>query len=170
MQKYEINNISEEYFGQNGEPPHIELLLRMGESVGLSREKVVKSIPLPKTADAINFWERIARDGHWLDAMASLHSLELIADRNIKDYGAKYSYFDPSILISGVTSETASFLKAGFDADYYHSSQALNLVEKYAVSLGRAREVQSYFLISSWKFYNYLDARLERGKMYEKEL
>lgn len=170
IQKYEVDNITEEYFGIDSRQSHVELLLKMGESVGLPRDKVTSSKPLPKTEAALNFWEHTARDGHWLNAMASMHSLELIADKNVKDYGAKYTYFNPKVLDDGLTEEVRQFLRAGYDADQYHSSNALRLIEKYAKELGMVRDVQSYFLMSSDYFYKYLEARVERGRMYEKEL
>jgi pyrroloquinoline-quinone synthase len=170
VQKYEFDNISEEYFGVGNQTPHIELLMQMGESVGLKREIVVNSKPLKKTENALKYWEHVSSSEHWLDAMVSMHSLELIADRNVKEYGAKYSYFKPEILNEGVTKETAHFLKAGYEADQYHSGEALKLVEKYARTLDMEREVQSYFLRSADFFYSYLEGRYERGKMYEKEL
>jgi pyrroloquinoline-quinone synthase len=170
VQKYELDNIKEEYFGEGGTPPHVELLLRMGESLGLPRKKVLESEPLRKTKEAIEFWDNLSRNGHWLDAMASMHSLELIADRNVKNYGAVYSYFNPSVFDSNLPEDVKQFLRAGYDADQYHSSDALNLVEKYARIYNMEREVQSYFLKSSEQFYRYLESRSERGKMYEKEL
>lgn len=170
VQKYELDNISEEYFGQDEKPAHAELMLKMGESVGLSRERVVSSEPLPKTKRGLNYWERVSSGGHWLDAMVSMHALELIADRNVKQYGAKYAYFKPEILDSDLPSEVKEFLRAGYEADQYHSGEALKLVENYARQLRMEREVQSHFLRSSDFFYGYLEARSERGKMYEKEL
>ncbi len=170
IQKYEVENISEEYFGKDGMIPHAELLLRMGESVGLSRDSVIHSVPLPKTERALRYWDHVCSSEHWLDAMVSMHSLELIADKNVKEYGAKYTYFKPEILEGGISKEASQFLKAGYDADQYHSRDALNLVEKYASEFKMDREVQSYFLRSADYFYSYLEARHERGKMYEEEL
>ena len=170
VQIYEMRNISEEYFGEGKERPHIDLLLRMGESLGLPRDRVLTSSPLPATRSGINFWNRVCRDRHWLLGMVSMHSLELIADRNVKKYGASFSYFDPKILDGDATPETKDFLRAGYEADVYHSSDALNLVEKYAEELKMERDVQSYFLLSEDKFSDYLNARLERGRLYEKEL
>ncbi len=170
VQKYEMDNISEEYFGYDGEPAHIDLLLKMGESVGLTRGRVMGSEPLTKTENALKYWERVCSSEHWLDGMVSMHSLELIADRNVKEYGARYSYFRPEILNGGITAETAQFLRAGYEADQYHSGDALALVEKYARQLDMETEVQSYFLRSADYFYRYLEARYERGRMYEKEL
>ena len=170
VQKYEVDNISEEYFGKDGNPAHVDLLLQMGESVGLKRETVVNTRPLKKTENALKYWERVCSSEHWLDAMVSMHSLELIADRNVKQYGAKYSYFRPEILEGGITRESSQFLKAGYEADQYHAGEALNLVEFYAKKLKMEREVQSYFLRSEDYFFSYLEARHERGKMYEEEL
>lgn len=170
IQKYELDNISEEYFGDGSRPPHIELLLQMGESVGLNRETVMDSKPLKKTENALKYWDHVSSSEHWLDAMVSMHSLELIADKNVKMYGANYSYFNPKILNGGITKETTQFLKAGYEADQYHSGDALRLVESYAKQLDMEREVQSYFLRSADYFYSYLEGRSERGKMYEKEL
>ncbi|MGC8617123.1 MAG: C2H2 type zinc finger domain-containing protein [Thermoplasmata archaeon] len=170
VQKYEVDNINDEYFGKDGNPAHIDLLLQMGESVGLKKDKVVNSKPLKKTENALNYWENVCSSEHWLDAMVSMHSLELIADRNVKQYGAKYSYFRPEILDGEITRESSQFLRAGYDADQYHAGEALKLVEFYAKELKMEREVQSYFLRSGDYFYSYLEARHERGKMYEEEL
>lgn len=170
VQKYEVDNISEEYFGKEGNPAHVDLLLQMGESVGLKREEVVNTRPLKKTENALSYWERVCSSEHWLDAMVSMHSLELIADRNVKQYGAKYSYFRPEMLDGGITRESSQFLRAGYDADQYHAGEALKLVEFHAKELKMEREVQSYFLRSADYFFGYLEARHERGKMYETEL
>ncbi len=170
VQKFEFDNISEEYFGLNGQPPHFELLLRMGESVGLKRDRVISSHPLPATVKELNFLNKVSSSAHWLDAMVSMHSLELIADRNVKQYGAKYAYFRHEILEGEVSKETARFLMAGYYADQYHSGDALRLIDKYATEYEMGTEVQSYFLRSADYFYDYLNARYERGRMYEKEL
>ena len=170
IQKYEFDNISEEYFGKDGQPAHVDLLLQMGESVGLKKVEVISSVPLEKTVRALRYWDHVCSSEHWLDAMVSIHSLELIADKNVKDYGAKYAYFKPEILNDGITKEAVQFLKAGYEADQYHSGDALKLIEKYARLLKMEREVQSYFLRSMDFFYGYLEARHERGKMYEEKL
>ena len=53
IQKYEFDNISEEYFGKDGQPAHVDLLLQMGESVGLKKVEVISSVPLEKTVRAL---------------------------------------------------------------------------------------------------------------------
>jgi hypothetical protein len=43
-----------------------------------------------------------------------MHSLELIANRNLKDYGAHIGYFDPKISKDGtISEEPVAFLREG---------------------------------------------------------
>jgi pyrroloquinoline-quinone synthase len=166
---YELDNINTEFSGSGPDrPSHYELLLRMGESLGLPREKVLGSPPLPDTARAIKLWNEIAERDHWLETMAAMHPLELIANRNLKRDGASVSYFDPSILSGNeVTEETKNFLREGYEADVEHSEEAMDLIEKYAPVLGVAENIQATFMKSIDAFDRYLMARLERGKQFE---
>jgi len=166
---YELDNINTEFGGYGSEKPsHYELLLRMGESLGVSREKILAAQSLPDTALAIKSWNEIAQNEHWLETMAAMHSLELIADRNLKNEGAAMSYFDPAILSSDELTEAAkNFLREGYKADVQHSEEALDLVAKYSSQVGMTENIQATFLKSINAFDNYLMARLERAKQYE---
>ena len=166
---YELDNINTEFGGFGAErPSHYELLLRMGESLGLPREKALATPPLPDTAWAIGVWSEIAEKDHWLEIMAAMHPLELIANRNLKQDGATIGYFDPAILRGKeVTDATKSFLREGYEADVEHSEEAMALIEKYATEQGIAEGVQATFMRSIDAFDTYLLARLERGKQFE---
>ena len=166
---YELDNINTEFGGYGSErPSHYELLLRMGESLGVSREKILAAQPLPDTALAIKTWNEIAQNEHWLETMTAMHSLELIADRNLKNEGAAMNYFDPSILLGNeVTEATKNFLREGYEADVEHSEEALDLIAKYSSQLEMTENIQATFLKSINAFDNYLMARLERAKQYE---
>lgn len=166
---YELDNISTEFGGYGREKPsHYELLLRMGESLDLPREGILATPPLPDTAKSIKVWSEIAEKDPWVETMAAMHGLELIADRNLKNEGASTGYFDPSILNSHeVTEATKNFLREGYEADVEHSEEALDLVAKYATEPGVVENVQATFLRSIRAFDNYLMARLERSKQYE---
>jgi pyrroloquinoline-quinone synthase len=166
---YELDNINTEFGGFGGNPSHYELLLRMGESLGLERNKILETSPLPDTALAIKSWDQIARESHWVETMAAMHSLELIADRTLVQDGAKMTYFDPAILkttTEEVTVGTKNFLREGYEADAVHSKEALDLVEKYSKDLGLIEDVQAVFLKSMDLFHMYLMARLERGEQF----
>src|SRR5712692_4884351 len=97
--KEELDNITTEFYGfGDDKPSHYELLIRMGESQGMKREDILATPPLPATASAIATWQEIGQERHWVETMAAMHSLELIANRKVKEDGAKLTYFDPSIL------------------------------------------------------------------------
>ena len=102
------------------------------------------------------------------EGMASMHSLELIASRKIREYGASMGYFDPAILKDGsITEEAANFLSEGYNADVSHSETALDLIEKYSTEMRNIQDCQAVFLKSIEVFDDYLNARLERGMMLE---
>lgn len=168
---YEIDNIISEWHGLEGKfPSHHELLLRMGESYGASRKDIYGTVPLGATRDAVKLWDDVCRNMSFVEGMAAMHSLELIANRKIKDYGASMGYFDPAILRDGsVTAETVDFLREGYEADVSHSEVALGLIERFAGKLGMVQPVQAVFLRSIEEFDNYLNARIERGVLLENE-
>ena len=165
---YELDNIRTEYAGGGADAPsHYELLLRMGESYGLDRPTILATGPLPTTARTIAEWHDICEKEHWVEAMAAMHSLELIAHRDLLPYGATVHYFDPEILEGdAITDPAKAFLREGYEADLGHADEALALVERYARELGRVEEVQGTFLRSLDLFDDYLGARLQRGDEY----
>jgi len=168
---YELDNINTEFGGMGTErPAHYELLLKMGESLGIARQKILSTPPLPDTASSIRAWDDMARTEHWVETMAAMHGLELIADRTLRQDGATMSYFDPAILAPAnrdVTEATKNFLREGYEADVGHSKEALELVEKYARELTLTENVQATFLKSIDVFHRYLMARLVRSEEFE---
>lgn len=166
--RYEIENINVEFYGYNGRPAHYELLIRMGESLGLARDKIFSYPPLPATLSAIKTWRKIAEERSWVETMASMHSLELVADRTLRKYGARMHYFNESILTSNEFPQAVKdFLREGYEADVGHAGEALELVEKYAED---PEAVQVTVLRSFDAFAKYLTARLERGMEFDKNL
>jgi len=165
---YEQDNIRTEFVGEDSKPSHYELLLRMGESLGLARKKVLRTKPLPDTQEAIRVWDGICQDDQWTEAMAAMHGLELIANRKLKGEGASIGYFDPVILKNKeISKEAKAFLREGYEADVGHSEEALGLVQKYSRRLGNVDDVQATFLRSIDHFDRYLMARLERSRQFE---
>jgi pyrroloquinoline-quinone synthase len=166
---YELDNINTEFGGYGPDrPSHYELLIRMGESLGFTRNKILETPPLPDTATCISTWNNIAEKESWLETMAAMHPLELIANRNLKADGAKMSYFDPSILGGNeVTDATKQFLREGYEADVEHSEEAMDLITKYSTDMNTVENVQATFLRSIDTFDSYLMARLERAKRIE---
>ncbi len=168
----ELSNVMTEFYGYGKVmPSHYELLIRMGESLGLKRADILATPPLPATAQAIQTWQDIGSNRHWIETMAAMHSLELIANRDVKKDGAALTYFDPAILDAGkITPETRAFLWEGYEADVEHSEVPLEMVERYAGQIGIIEKVQVTFLRSMEAFDSYLMARLERGMQFDKGL
>jgi pyrroloquinoline-quinone synthase len=167
--RYELDNLVTEFGGAPPDvPSHYELLLRMGESYGLSRGRILATPPLPATARSIAGWQRIASELDWVEAMAAMHSLELIAHRGLVELGASMHYFDPALLSGpAITSESQAFLREGYAADVGHAGTALALVDRFARARGKVEEVQATFVRSADLFDDYLMARLERGAGFE---
>ncbi len=165
---YEMENIMAEMQGTDRKhPSHHELLLRLGESLGLSRNEIINSKPLPATENAIRTWEYIAEKKSWLEIMAAMHSLELVANRDLGRFGAKYPYFSPEFLKDkNVSQEVKDFLREGYEADISHSYIALDLIDKYKTE-SNVEDIQTAYLVSSRVFSSYLEARIERGEMYK---
>ena len=167
--EYELDNLTTEYAGFGVDrPSHYELLLRMGESLGVDRSIVLASPPLPATRRAIEQWNEMATREHWVAVLTAMHSLELIANRNLVDEGASVHYFDPSILSgNAITPAAQGFLREGYEADVDHSDRALALASRFAQELDILEDVQSVFLRSIDLFDDYLIARLERAGQFE---
>ncbi len=167
--QYELDNLTTEYGGFGPDrPSHYELLLRMGESLGVDRSRVLSTPPLAATRRAIEEWNEMATREHWVAVLTAMHGLELIANRNLVDDGASVHYFDPSILGGNeITPESQGFLREGYEADVGHSDEALALANQFAGELDLVEEVQSVFLRSIDLFDDYLIARLERAGEFE---
>lgn len=169
--RFELDNLTTEFGGHGpGQPSHYELLLRMGEALGMPRARTLAFVPLVATRTAIAEWDSIARTAPVPAAMAAMHGLELIANRDLVKDGARMHYFDPEILRTDeIVPAAKAFLREGFEADVGHSEEALRLVEQATNSTELQSAVQSTFLRSVDLFDDYLLARLERGEQLAHE-
>ncbi|WP_297215604.1 iron-containing redox enzyme family protein [Thermoplasma sp.] len=162
---YEIENVATEYIGFNGRPSHLDLLIRMGEALGMTRKRIMEYTPLPETSKAIEVWYSISSHYSWVDTMGAMHVLELVADRTLVDDGAKMHYFDPGILNSSeYPQEVRDFLMEGYKADVDHAGKALKIVESETMDDLTTRSIM---IRSMDAFYLYLNARLRRSRMLE---
>jgi len=76
--KFLVANMYEEEVGPGGQGSHYDLLLRQGEALGLSRQDVESTAPLPSTAVAIDALDSICRGRSWLEGLAATTGLECI--------------------------------------------------------------------------------------------
>ncbi|MBI1884799.1 MAG: CADD family putative folate metabolism protein [Chloroflexi bacterium] len=68
-----LENLIEE---ERGEKNHPELWLRFGEALGLAREEMVHSEPLPETSALIETFRDITRNGSFPEGAAALYAYE----------------------------------------------------------------------------------------------
>ncbi|MBX8631002.1 MAG: iron-containing redox enzyme family protein [Thermoplasmata archaeon] len=168
VQMYEIDNIVSEFRGNPpDQPSHHELLLRMGESIGIDRRVVYATAPLPATANCLAWWKRIANECSWIETMAAMHTLELTANPDIKKMGSSMTYFDPAILDDDSYPDAVrNFLYEGYRADAGHSMEALELIEKHCDNDALRLDIQSVVYKTVKLLDDYLMARLERGEQF----
>jgi pyrroloquinoline quinone (PQQ) biosynthesis protein C len=76
--KFLVANMYEEEIGPGGQGSHYDLLLRQGEALGLTRQQVESTDPLPSTAVAVDALDSICRERSWLEGLAATTGLECI--------------------------------------------------------------------------------------------
>jgi pyrroloquinoline quinone (PQQ) biosynthesis protein C len=78
VRKFIAGNLYEEEVGPAGQGSHYDLLLRQGEAMGLTRQKIEETVPFSTTALAISTLEHICRNPSWLEGLAATTGLECI--------------------------------------------------------------------------------------------
>src|SRR3989441_11996580 len=68
-----LENLVEEKQGPNNHP---ELWLRFGEALGLTRDEMINSTPLPETTALIQTYRRITKDTPFISGIAALYAYE----------------------------------------------------------------------------------------------
>jgi len=120
------HNIEEE---MDPRDPHIHILLRFGEAMGLDIDAVKRSKPLPTTQALLDWIYILTRQRSMVEAIAGLNiGLESQPPTLYRDIvpvlREKY----------GCTDAQIAYFPAHVDADTEHGARAFALVEKYAWS------------------------------------
>lgn len=169
VQSYEANIISRDLvYDGSVNNSNIGLLLSMAQSVGLPKETVINSMPLPPTLHAVKLWNTIAENGHWLEVMASMNLLDLVYSPRITEMGGKVLFFGKGVVDNEwIPEEVKAYLKFARDVTGKNADRALQIVEKYAEDLNMVEIVQATFLRSIDAFERHLQARTTRVKQFE---
>jgi len=121
-----LENLVEEEQGENNHP---ELWLRFAESLGLSRDEVAGSTPLPETRSLIETYRRTTKDGSLAEGLAALYAYEsqvpAVAATKIDGLRRFYGLQDRRGL---------RFFVVHKSLDVEHSKVTRGLVAKYAAS------------------------------------
>ena len=119
-----LENLVEE---EQGPDNHPELWLRFGEALGLRREEMIGSTPLPETTALIETYRRITKDTPFVRGIAALYAYESqvpdVAGTKMDGLKRFYGITDPQGL---------KFFIVHHVLDVEHSRVTRNLVAKYA--------------------------------------
>ena len=78
VRRYIIGNIYiEEVHDPTIEDTHYGSMVKFGEGLGLSREKVLNYVPSIPMKMAVHYWDNISRTKPWLEGFAAVGALEL---------------------------------------------------------------------------------------------
>ncbi len=125
-----LENLVEEEQGPNNHP---ELWLRFGEALGLQREEMIDSTPLPETTTLIDTYRRITKDTTFIRGISALYAYESqvpeVAGTKMDGLKRFYDITDPQAL---------KFFIVHHSLDVEHSKVTRNLVAKY----GETEEAQ----------------------------
>lgn len=118
-----LENLVEEEQGPNNHP---ELWLRFGEALGLTRDGMIGSTPLPETTNLITTYRRLTKDSPFIGGIAALYAYESQVPEvaGTKMAGLKQFY--------GIDSpDGLRFFVVHHSLDVEHSRVTRNLVAKY---------------------------------------
>lgn len=136
---YEIENlVSEVVRDPAGDDNHYELLVRLGESLGLGRAEIEAYGVLPEASEAFGWlWEK-ARDPDWLVGFTAVNGLEILGDRNLPlKYGMGAGTGlapKPYARTLGLKKHSLEFFEVSDQADAGHGRETVEMIARYTPS------------------------------------
>jgi pyrroloquinoline-quinone synthase len=142
---YEVENLmSEVVRDPAGDDNHYGLLIRLGESVGLTRAEIEAFPILPETSEAFQWLWSKARDPDWLVGFTAVNGLEILGDRNLP---AKYGIAagtgldpEPYLRSLGLADDSLEFFEVSDQADAGHGHETVEIIARYTPP-GREDEI-----------------------------
>lgn len=123
-----LENLIEE---EHGDQHHPELWLRFAEGIGLTREEVINSEPLPETTGLIETFRRVTKDTPFVSGISALYAYESQVPEvaGTKMDGLKRFY--------GIDSQQVlKFFIVHHSLDVEHSKVTRDLIAKYGDTAG----------------------------------
>ena len=142
---YEIENLmSEVVRDPHSDDNHYELLIRLGQGVGLTREEIEAHPMLPESKAAFAWLSEMARQPDWLLGFTAVNGLEILGDRNLPGrYGvAQGTGIAPAPYAESLGLDDASleFFEVSDEADAGHGHETVDIIARYTPA-GREDEV-----------------------------
>lgn len=108
---------------------HFDLVLRMGQALGLSREEIESAVPLPTTSIALLAWETLTKNRSWFEGAAAKAVLEMTNNQNCGNFSALEA--ERWMRQLKLSCEDAEFWLLHDSVDKLHGNGAVTLMEKY---------------------------------------
>lgn len=158
VRRHLIRNMwDEEVSDSRAEECHVDLLLRMAEGLGVSRDEVRATPELPTTTVALHTWDNLTRSRTWLEGLATLQFLERTND---EDLATKYGLL-PQLNVNpwealGLSHEAMAFIWVHIEADKLHSRGEAFYLEKYVTTSDELASVVQVTRdsMTAWKIFN----------------
>jgi pyrroloquinoline quinone (PQQ) biosynthesis protein C len=141
--EHEYEEIIRDQFSDYG---HLALIVKQGQSVGLTPEDVINAKPLPSTLATLYAWGWITREKSWVEALAALTITEWCNDdRLLGDLGGGQSTRMAKRWMKdmGFSWKQIPNLQAHSQADEKHSDMFLPFLEQYACGEKEALALQA---------------------------
>ncbi len=141
--EHEYEEIIKDDFSEYG---HLHLIIRQGQSVGLTSDEVLNSQPLPTTMATLYAWGWITRAKSWTEGLAAMTITEWSNDdRLLGDLGGGQSTRMAKKWMEelGFTWKEIPNLQAHSQADEKHSDMFLPFLAEYAKGDREAAAVQA---------------------------
>lgn len=140
---------------------HFELMVRMGEALGLSAIEVVNAEPLPTTVVALHAWEALTRNRSWYEGLAAKAVLERTNNPACGNFSALQAEHWARQL--KLAPKDVEFWTLHDSVDQVHGAGSIRLLEKYLQSdaerAAAVRAAEESMMV--WRIY--LDGIYEAG-------
>lgn len=138
---------------------HFDLILRLGQALGLSREALEFAEPLHTTLVALHAWEALTKNRSWHEGVAAKAVLEMT---NLPECG-RFSGEEAERWNRqlGLSAEDVEFWSLHDSVDQIHGGGSLQLLEKYLVREDDRRQALQAGRESMMAWKVYLDGIFE---------
>lgn len=142
---YEVENLmSEVVRDSKGDDNHYHLLIKLGESVGLTSEEIEEFPVLEEASQTFEWLWKKARDPDWLVGFAAVNGLEILGDRTLPSkYGLEVGTGlapKPYASSLGLKESSLEFFQVSDEADAGHGRATVEILARHTPA-GREDEV-----------------------------
>ena len=180
---YQVENLMAEVVRDPAsEDSHYELLIRLGEHVGLSRAEIEAHPTLVEATETFAWlWEQ-ARNPDWLVGFTAVNGLEILGDRDLPGrYGIPPRTglaAEPYARTLGLSEDSLEFFEVSDEADAGHGRATVDIIARFTPGeredeilavLDQAMVRLRRMMDAVWELALAIDAELRSGRQADDE-